>query len=159
MGALRHLLIYTLGALKTMLFSTDQRELNAPVRSSRQRNRADARNLATLFPPRVFGQTFLGDAKRSKYTYYPLPMGRRAPIDFPLRFRSIPVVFADGQKSTARCEGNNAAWHCRCREQLPLLGRCYYQFNDTCYTVCPRCRRRYRVIEGRGKRAVRVIEI
>lgn len=73
----------------------------------------------------------------------------RTPIDFPLHLRIVPVNFLAGKKGKARAEGNNAAWFCDCGDKIPLVGRCYYQFNDTCYTVCPRCDRRYRV---RGRR-------
>jgi len=70
----------------------------------------------------------------------------RAPIDFPLHLTIVPVRFLDRTIAEARAEGNNASWLCKCGDQIPLLGRCYYQFNDTCYTVCPRCDSRYRVV-------------
>ena len=70
----------------------------------------------------------------------------RDPIDFPLHLTIVPVNFLDGTTTNARAEGNNASWLCPCADLIPLLGRCYYQFNDTCYTVCPTCDRRYRVM-------------
>ncbi len=87
-------------------------------------------------------------------------MARRAPLDFALTFRDIPVTFLSGKKGMARAEGNNAAWTCECGDPIPLLGRCYYQFGDTCYSVCPSstCNRKYRVI-GRDKKAIKVVEI
>jgi hypothetical protein len=35
-----------------------------------QRNRADARNLATLFPPRFFGYTFFGQCQKGGPCWY-----------------------------------------------------------------------------------------
>ena len=88
----------------------------------------------------------------------------RAPIDFQLHLAVVPVNLLDGTTSNARAEGNNASWLCPCGDPIPLLGRCYYQFNDTCYTVCPSCERRYRVHGARtsptgGRQTTRVDEI
>lgn len=80
----------------------------------------------------------------------------RAPIDHKLKLKSIPVEFADGHTTFARAEGNNAGWECECG--TPLIGRCYFQFGDTCYTECPDCSRVFRVKGDEKKRAVRVIE-
>jgi hypothetical protein len=68
----------------------------------------------------------------------------------------IPVRFVDGNTAPATAEGNNAAWACECGTQL--VGRCYFQFGDTCFTECPECRRRYRVTPDDRKRAIAVIE-
>lgn len=54
--------------------------------------------------------------------------------------------------------GNNAAWTCRCNVALPLLGRCYFQFGHSCFTVCPACSRMYRVKPDSKKRAKAVEE-
>lgn len=78
--------------------------------------------------------------------------------DIPLTLTTIPVEFADGSVGTARAEGNNAAWHCRCGEALPLLGRCYFQFGHDCHTVCPNCSRVYRVLRDERKKAKSVHE-
>jgi hypothetical protein len=90
----------------------------------------------------------------------------RAPIDFPLHLTTVPVNFLNNTTTSARAEGNNASWLCPCGDPLPLLGRCYYQFNDTCYTVCPNpsCGRRYRVMGARtsptgGRQTTHVQEI
>lgn len=88
----------------------------------------------------------------------------RQPMDFPLHLSIIPVHLLDGTIRNARAEGNNASWICECGEPLPLIGRCYYQFNDTCYTVCPECGRRYRVLGVRssptsGRQTTHVREI
>ncbi len=89
---------------------------------------------------------------------------RRAPIDFPLQLTTVRVTFLDKARADGHAEGNNAAWHCKCKGRLPLLGRCYYQFDDTCYTVCPSCKRKYRVTGARtsktgGRKVTGVIEI
>ncbi len=65
------------------------------------------------------------------------------PMDFELVLRTLPVTYHNGSLSTATSEGNNAAWNCMCGQLL--IGRCYYQFGDTCYTICPSCRKKYRV--------------
>lgn len=83
----------------------------------------------------------------------------RAPIDKPLELRNIPVRFLSGTDAEARAEGNNASWRCQCADPIPLIGRCYYQFGDTCYTICPGCGRRYRVYGDKKKRAREVKEI
>lgn len=90
-------------------------------------------------------------------------MGRRGPIDFQLRLTIIPIVFLSGKKGKARAEGNTACWQCKCGDPIPLSGRCYFQFGDTCYTVCLSCDRKYRVIGRRahptaGKKAFAVKE-
>jgi hypothetical protein len=73
----------------------------------------------------------------------------RDPIDVPLRLFNVQVTLVDGSSRTGRAEGNNASWMCACGDPVPLLGRCYYQFDDTCFTVCPSCERRYRVYGAR----------
>ncbi len=86
-------------------------------------------------------------------------MGRRPPVDHQLRLGQIPVIFKDGSRSNARSEGNNAGWICKCGDGLPLIGRCYFQFGDTCYTVCPTCSKKYRVNGDPRKRANEVVEL
>jgi hypothetical protein len=81
---------------------------------------------------------------------------RRAPVDHRLVLKKIPLEFANGKKSEARAEGNNAAWDCGCGTLL--VGRCYFQFGDTCYTECPECKRTYRVTPDDRKRAIGVVE-
>jgi hypothetical protein len=80
----------------------------------------------------------------------------RKPVDHKLEMKSIKVTFANGKSADARAEGNNAAWPCECGTLL--VGRCYYQFGDTCYTECPSCHRTYRVTPDNRKRATGVIE-
>ena len=88
---------------------------------------------------------------------------RRAPIDFLLKLFIVPVNYLSGNKDEARAEGNNAAWICECEDKIPLVGRCYFQFDDTCFSVCPSCQRKYRV-KGRrisatgGRKTVAVDE-
>ena len=84
-------------------------------------------------------------------------MTRRRPIqDFQLVLGTIPVIFLNRNQSQATSEGNNASWNCDCGNLL--LGRCYYQFGDTCYTTCPNCGKKFRVIGDARKRAIRVEE-
>ena len=83
-------------------------------------------------------------------------MPKRRIVDHRLNLKAGPVSFASGEKATARAEGNNAAWACGCGELL--VGRCYYQFGDTCFTECPRCERTYRVQGDAKKRAIGVVE-
>jgi len=90
-------------------------------------------------------------------------MPRRAPIDFSLNLTIVPVNFLHGKKGKARAEGNNAAWICKCGDVIPLVGRCYFQFDDTCFTVCPKCKRQYRVIGTRtsrtgGRKTAHIVE-
>jgi hypothetical protein len=83
-------------------------------------------------------------------------MAKRPPVDHKLELKTIPLKFVSGEKWQARAEGNNAAWTCSCGTLL--VGRCYYQFGDTCYTECPDCKRTYRVTPDERKRAVAVVE-
>ncbi len=83
-------------------------------------------------------------------------MRSRPPVDHRLQIKTIPVKFITGSTSTARAEGNNAAWPCACGTLL--VGRCYFQFGDTCYTQCDTCGRRYRVAGDGSKRAEAVNE-
>ena len=79
----------------------------------------------------------------------------RPPVDHRLRLKTIPVIFLDGTtRKSATAEGNNAAWSCTCGEQL--VGRCYFQFGDTCYTVCGSCGKQFRVEGDASKRAIKV---
>jgi hypothetical protein len=80
----------------------------------------------------------------------------RRPFDHRLRLKKIPVMFLSGKRTSATAEGNNAAWQCACGAQL--VGRCYFQFGDTCYTPCDACRRQFRVIGDGKKRAITVVE-
>ena len=79
-------------------------------------------------------------------------MPRRKPIDVPLKLTTKPVTFLNGQTSTATVEGNNASWDCACGKRL--IGRCYYQFGNTCYTVCPNpnCNKKFRVHKDANKK-------
>lgn len=83
-------------------------------------------------------------------------MRSRPPVDHKLVLKMIPVRHADGRNGEARAEGNNAAWSCSCGTLL--VGRCYFQFGDSCYTQCPECRRKYRVTKDASKRAGEVVE-
>jgi len=84
-------------------------------------------------------------------------MSPRAPVDKPLVLFEVDVNFLDGSVEKATAEGNNSAWKCKCDKIL--VGRCYYQFGDTCYTVCPVCEKKYRVFKDSDKRACKVDEI
>jgi len=64
--------------------------------------------------------------------------------------------FLSGAVASASAEGNNAAWQCACGAQL--VGRCYFQFGDTCYTPCDGCGRQFRVHGDPKKRAIEVVE-
>jgi len=83
-------------------------------------------------------------------------MRSRPPFDHKLVLKMIPVRLADGRNAEARAEGNVAAWSCACGTLL--VGRCYFQFGDTCHTKCPDCGRKYRVMKDVSKRAGEVIE-
>ena len=80
----------------------------------------------------------------------------RTPVDHKLVLKSVPVNYAGGDTTEGEAEGNNAAWPCKCGRRL--IGRCYYQFGDTCYTECDHCQRRYRVDGDAKKKAVSVTE-
>lgn len=77
--------------------------------------------------------------------------------DIRLNLSVIDVVFLDGSKASARAEGNNAAWMCRCGDPVPLVGRCYFQFGHDCHTICPSCERRY-VVRGDAKKRACLVE-
>ena len=82
-------------------------------------------------------------------------MARRGIVDHALHLEEVEVKFLDGLAGKATAEGNNAAWRCGCGRLL--VGRCYFQFGDTCHTDC-QCGRSYKV-EGDGrKRAKQVVE-
>lgn len=83
-------------------------------------------------------------------------MRSRPPFDHKLVLKLIPVRHADGTRAEARAEGNTAAWPCTCGTLL--VGRCYFQFGDTCHTECPQCKRKYRVVKDTSKRAGEVVE-
>jgi hypothetical protein len=83
-------------------------------------------------------------------------MAVRSSVDHRLQLKVVRVSFSDGREAEARAEGNNAAWHCVCGALL--VGRCYFQFGDTCYTECD-CGRRYRVAGDAKKRAESVAEV
>jgi len=82
-------------------------------------------------------------------------MSARRKGDVRLELHQIPVTFTDGSIGVATAEGNNAAWPCRCGEQL--MGRCYFQFGHSCYTAC-HCGRVFRVAGDERKRATEVRE-
>ena len=75
-----------------------------------------------------------------------------------LRLRTIEVSFSDGSKGEARCEGNNAAWLCKCEDVLPLLGRCFPP-DPLPVTVCPKCSRKFKLLVGIDERPSAVQEI
>jgi hypothetical protein len=78
--------------------------------------------------------------------------------DIKLVLTTVPVTFLKKRPGVARAEGNNASWICACGNELPLVGRCYFQFGHKCHTICPDCDRRYRVIGDVKKKAQRVEE-
>jgi hypothetical protein len=80
--------------------------------------------------------------------------------DITLKLFEVPVTFLDGSEAEARAEGLVASWHCKCGENLPLVGRAYFQFGHHCHTICPneQCGRRYRVIRDANKRTCAVEE-
>lgn len=59
----------------------------------------------------------------------------------PLEQRMVPVHFLDGGEGIAASTGNNAAWHCRCSRELPLIGRSGLLGQHTSgYQIdCPAC--------------------
>jgi hypothetical protein len=79
--------------------------------------------------------------------------------DIRLQLFTVPVQFRTGPAGTARAEGNNAAWQCKCKDQLWLIGRCYFAFGHDCHTVCPTCDRRYRVLRNAKKQTTKVVEL
>jgi hypothetical protein len=81
----------------------------------------------------------------------------RSPVDHKLVLKAIPVRFLSQAIGQATAEGNNAAWPCECG--YILVGRCYYQFGDTCFTECPGCKRNFRVSPDGQKRASEVVEV
>ena len=83
-------------------------------------------------------------------------MRSRPPVDHRLQLKRIPVEFLNGTRSAATAEGNNAAWPCACGQQL--VGRCYFQFGDTCHTSCDGCGKQFRVQGDAKKRAIKVVE-
>ncbi len=85
-----------------------------------------------------------------------MSMARRGIVDHALRLQQVPVRFLGGSQGEGTAEGNNAAWRCICGQLL--VGRCYFQFGDTCHTDC-RCGRSYRVVGDERKRAREVTEI
>jgi len=76
-----------------------------------------------------------------------------APVHTRLNLESTRVQFRDGSSGPAVREGNHAAWHCQCEGAPLLTGRCYSQYGDTCYTECPSCKKRFRVLGDVNKRA------
>lgn len=86
-------------------------------------------------------------------------MKRKSKPDRPLVFKVIPVSFLDGTSALARAEGNNATWHCRCTDDLPMMGRCYYAFGWNCHSICPKCGMVFRVLKDQKKKAREVRQI
>jgi hypothetical protein len=80
---------------------------------------------------------------------------KKKAFDHVLVLREIPVQFLDGGHTVAKAEGNNAAWRCQCGAHL--IGRCYFQFGDTCRTECE-CGKVFRVDGDAKKKAIRVNE-
>ena len=60
----------------------------------------------------------------------------------PIRGQEVIVQFLDGSVGVARAEGTDAAWLCRCGNEVPLIGRCWG--NPPPATEC-RCGKHYRV--------------
>jgi len=83
----------------------------------------------------------------------------RPPVDSALRLSATQVNFKDGTTGSGTKEGNNAAWHCNCDGKPLLVGRCYYQFGDTCYTKCAGCGKVFRVRGDAKKRATFIDEV
>ena len=79
--------------------------------------------------------------------------------DIELKLFAVPVVYRDGTQAQARAEGLSAAWICKRGESLPLVGRGYFQFGHDCHTVCPACKRKYRVLRDQNKRTSKVQEL
>lgn len=78
--------------------------------------------------------------------------------DILLKPSIVPVHFLSGVATTARAEGNNAAWNCECGVPVPMIGRVHFNPKHKCHAICPSCNRHYRVIGDDKKRAVRVEE-
>ena len=83
-------------------------------------------------------------------------MARRRPVDHRLRLKTVLVEFLNGARTVATAEGNTSGWVCLCGMQL--VGRCYFQFGDTCHTRCVGCGRQFRVLSDERKRALKVVE-
>lgn len=60
----------------------------------------------------------------------------------------IEVRFRDGTVDPCVRTGNNAAWHCCCDRDLPLVGYSDQLESENDYSAveCPDCARRYRVV-------------
>ena len=79
----------------------------------------------------------------------------------PLEQNTIPVQFLDGSEGAAAATGNNAAWHCRCSRELPLIGRSgFLDRNAVGYQIdCPSCTRSYMVLPtGHDQGRARAVE-
>jgi len=72
----------------------------------------------------------------------------------------VPLVFSNGVQLVAVTTGNNAAWHCPCGYQLPLVGKSGNVAGPTPATEvqCPFCNRRYFVVPDGHNRA-RVLRV
>jgi len=72
----------------------------------------------------------------------------------------VGLIFLDGQRREAVATGNNAAWHCECDRELPLIGCSGSQKgpSDGLSIECPDCQRKYFVVPEDKDRG-RVIEV
>src|SRR5579859_3742545 len=78
----------------------------------------------------------------------------------PQKQNIVPLIFLDGRQSQAFSTGNNAAWHCDCGRQFPLVGRSGTLKGVSIRTRidCPDCSRRFFVVP-RGKDRGAVCEV
>ena len=79
----------------------------------------------------------------------------------PQPYATVPLVLANALQLLAFATGNNAAWHCPCGYQNPLIGRSGGMGGPTPATEvhCPFCQRRYFVVPaGHSRGAVLRVE-
>lgn len=77
--------------------------------------------------------------------------------------RIVEVELKNGEKSKAIATGNNAAWICQCKREVPLIGTTGLvdHLTDGLRVDCPDCGCRYHVIpDGKDMGPVlKVIEV
>lgn len=92
----------------------------------------------------------------SKSTQLQAVMEARRMVE--LRLVNLQVNFLDDTIGVARSEGVHAAWHCKCDDPSPLIGRCL-QPDQFPATVCPSCGRTFEVLPGDNLRPYLVQEV
>ena len=81
----------------------------------------------------------------------------------PQQQRIVEIELNNGEKSKAIATGSNAAWICKCRRKVPLLGRTGLvdRLADEFRVDCPDCKSSYYVIpDGNDQGAVlKIVEV